>query len=37
MTLDMRHLDPEAVRRRFPTVAALCAEHGLDLAPTRSR
>ena len=32
VTLDMRHLDPEAVRRRFPTVAALCAAHGLDLA-----
>jgi L-aspartate oxidase len=32
VTLDLRHLDPEAVRRRFPTVAALCAEHGLDLA-----
>jgi L-aspartate oxidase len=32
VTLDMRHLDPETVRRRFPTVARLCAEHGLDLA-----
>ena len=32
VTLDLRHLDPETVRRRFPTVAALCAEHGLDLA-----
>ena len=32
VTLDLRHLDPEAVRRRFPTVAAMCAEHGLDLA-----
>ncbi len=32
VTLDLRHLDPDAVRRRFPTVAALCAEHGLDLA-----
>lgn len=32
VTLDMRHLDPEAVRRRFPTVAGLCARHGLDLA-----
>jgi L-aspartate oxidase len=32
VTLDLRHLDAEAVRRRFPTVAALCASHGLDLA-----
>jgi len=32
VTLDMRHLDHEMVRRRFPTVAALCAAHGLDLA-----
>jgi L-aspartate oxidase len=32
VTLDLRHLDAEAVRRRFPTVAALCADHGLDLA-----
>ena len=32
VTLDMRHLDPETVRRRFPTVAELCARHGLDLA-----
>jgi L-aspartate oxidase len=32
VTLDLRHLGADAVRRRFPTVAALCAEHGLDLA-----
>ena len=32
VTLDMRHLDPDVVRGRFPTVAALCAAHGLDLA-----
>jgi L-aspartate oxidase len=32
VTLDLRHLDAAEVRRRFPTVAALCAEHGLDLA-----
>lgn len=32
VTIDLRHLDPGAVRSRFPTVAALCAEHGLDLA-----
>jgi len=32
VTLDLRHLDPEGVRARFPTVAALCMAHGLDLA-----
>jgi L-aspartate oxidase len=32
VTLDLRHLDPVEVHRRFPTVAAICAEHGLDLA-----
>ena len=32
VTLDLRHLDPERVRARFPTVAALCRDHGLDLA-----
>jgi len=32
VTLDLRHLDPGAVRGRFPSVAALCAAHGLDLA-----
>lgn len=32
VTLDLRHLDPSDVHRRFPTVAAICAEHGLDLA-----
>jgi L-aspartate oxidase len=30
--LDLRHLDPELVLRRFPTIAASCAAHGLDLA-----
>lgn len=30
--LDLRHLDPDAVRARFPTVAAACRAHGLDLA-----
>ena len=30
--LDLRHLDPDRVRRRFPTVAASCAAHGMDLA-----
>src|SRR5262245_13171284 len=32
VTLDLRHLDPRRVRARFPTVAALCRAHGLDLA-----
>ena len=32
VVIDMSHLDPSLVLRRFPTVAALCAEHGLDLA-----
>lgn len=32
VTIDLRHLDPDEVRARFPTVAALCAAHGLDLA-----
>ncbi len=31
-TLDLSGLDPEHVRRRFPSVHAACAEHGLDLA-----
>ena len=30
--LDLRHLPAEAMRARFPTIAAICAEHGLDLA-----
>jgi L-aspartate oxidase len=32
VTLDLRHLDPDRVRARFPTVAGLCRAHGLDLA-----
>ncbi len=32
VTLDLRHLDADEVHRRFPTVAAICAAHGLDLA-----
>ncbi len=32
VTLSMRHLDQDWVRRRFPTIAAACAERGLDLA-----
>jgi len=30
--LDLRHLPAEAMRARFPTIAAICAQHGLDLA-----
>jgi L-aspartate oxidase len=30
--LDLRHLDPDAMRRRFPTIAAELARRGLDLA-----
>jgi L-aspartate oxidase len=33
--LTMAHLDPEFVRRRFPTIAEACAQAGLDL--TRDR
>ncbi|MBL8135387.1 MAG: L-aspartate oxidase [Acidobacteria bacterium] len=32
VTLSMRHLEAEWVRRRFPTLAAACRERGLDLA-----
>ncbi|MEP7117802.1 MAG: L-aspartate oxidase [Acidobacteriota bacterium] len=32
VTLSMRHLEAGWVRRRFPTIAAACAERGLDLA-----
>jgi L-aspartate oxidase len=30
--LTLAHLDPAYVRRRFPTIAAMCAQVGLDLA-----
>ena len=30
--LTLAHLEPDFVRRRFPTIAAMCAEIGLDLA-----
>ncbi|MBP8251996.1 MAG: L-aspartate oxidase [Herpetosiphon sp.] len=29
--LDVRHLAPELVLLRFPTIAAFCAKHGLDI------
>jgi L-aspartate oxidase len=32
VTLDLRHLDRDWVQARFPTVSAVCAEAGLDLA-----
>ncbi|MEO7019439.1 MAG: L-aspartate oxidase [Ktedonobacteraceae bacterium] len=30
--LDLRHLDAERMHERFPTISALCRQHGLDLA-----
>jgi L-aspartate oxidase len=33
--LSMAHLDPDYVRRRFPTITAACREAGLDLATDR--
>jgi L-aspartate oxidase len=30
--LDLRHLDAREVHTRFPTIAAVCARYGLDLA-----
>jgi L-aspartate oxidase len=32
VSLTLAHLDPAAVRRRFPTIAAMCRHLGLDLA-----
>ena len=31
VTLDLRHLDPEHIRSRFPRIAATCARYGVDL------
>jgi L-aspartate oxidase len=31
VTLDLRHLDPERVRSRFPRIAATCQRFGLDI------
>jgi len=33
--LDLSHLDPQHVRRRFPGIAALCAQFGLDITCDR--
>jgi L-aspartate oxidase len=33
--LTLAHLDAAYVRARFPTIAAMCASHGLDLAADR--
>jgi L-aspartate oxidase len=33
--LTLAHLDPDYVRRRFPTIAAMCAQLGLDVATDR--
>jgi L-aspartate oxidase len=30
--LDLRHLPAEAMRQRFPSISAVCARYGLDLA-----
>lgn len=30
--LDLRHLEAERMYERFPTISAICREHGLDLA-----
>ena len=35
VSLTLAHLDPAYVTRRFPTIAAMCAEVGLDLARDR--
>ena len=35
MFLTLAHLDPDYVRERFPTIAAMCAQVGLDLARDR--
>ncbi len=33
--LDLTHLDPDRVRARFPGIAAMCKEFGLDIATDR--
>ncbi len=29
--LDLRHLDPELVAHRFPTIGSVCADYGIDI------
>src|SRR6202042_463916 len=29
--LDLSHLDPQRIRHRFPGIAAICAEFGIDI------
>src|SRR5262249_6293348 len=31
VTLDLRHIDPEKVKSRFPRIAATCARYGVDI------
>jgi L-aspartate oxidase len=31
VSLDLRHLDPDHIRSRFPRIAATCARYGVDL------
>ena len=31
VTLDLRHLDPELVRTRFPRIHAMCARYGIEI------
>jgi L-aspartate oxidase len=31
VTLDLRHMDPERVRSRFPRIASMCQRYGLDI------
>ena len=35
--LDLSHLDPEFVHKRFPGIAKMCAEFGIDIARIRFR
>jgi L-aspartate oxidase len=34
VTIDVRHLDPEHVRKRFPRIVATCQRYGLDMTTT---
>ncbi len=33
--LDLRHLDPELVSKRFPTIMSVCADYGIDIRTDR--